>query len=79
MQVFLTLSVTTRTTSPLLLICAVLVLPPRCDTSEGLASIPQKQKQKQFRQSVLHFTPEDDNVIGDLFLASPQVIYEIPW
>ena len=26
---------------PLLLICAALVLPPRCDTSEGLASIPQ--------------------------------------
>ena len=25
----------------------MLVLPPRCDTSEGLASIPQKQKQKQ--------------------------------
>ena len=36
-----------RTTSPLLLICAALVLPPRCDTSEGLASILQKQKQKQ--------------------------------
>ena len=33
-----------RTTSPLLLICATLVLLPRCDTSEGLASILQKQR-----------------------------------
>jgi len=33
-----------RTSSPLLLICATLVLLPRCDTSEGLASILQKQR-----------------------------------
>jgi len=37
------------TTSPVLLICAALVLPPRCDTSEGPVSIPQKQKKRNRR------------------------------
>jgi len=39
------------------LICAALVLPPRCDTSEGLASIPQKQKQRH-RPNPTHGWPD---------------------
>ena len=55
-----------ETTNPLLLICAALVLPPRCDTSEGLASIPQKQKMSR---TAMHILFAAQTVVGSCAIS----------